>query len=220
MNDKFKQHTVYKNSANKRVPGTTTITGELGWNTRVLCDWNNRKGLEGIDTKKFVDDKADIGTLAHLMVTNQLQGIKTTTDDYSANQIKAALNSVKSFDAWAKGKKIEPILIEKPLVSDIYNFGGTMDIYARVDGLLELIDLKTGKGIYDEMLIQVGGGYDTLLTEHGYSTNKVRILNIPRADSEKFLVHEIENLKECKDIFFNCLQIYQQHKIIRKELAW
>jgi len=220
MNDKFKAHVIYKNSEGKRVPGVTTITSELGWNTRVLCNWNNRMGLEGIETGKFVDDKADIGTLAHLMVTNQLQGIKTSTDDYSKNQIKAALNSVKSFDAWASDKKIEPVLIEKPMVSDINNFGGTMDIYAKVDGSLELIDLKTGKGIYDEMLIQVGGGYNIILIENDLPTNRIRILNIPRADSERFAEHVIINTGVCMQIFLNCLDNYQLHKELKKELKW
>ena len=215
---KFKAHIIYKNSEGKRVPGVTTITGELGWSKQILVNWANRMGLEGIDTKKYVDDKADIGTLAHLMITNKLQGIATNLDDYSKNQITSAKNSVKSFDAWAKEHTIEPILIEQPLVSDLLNFGGTADIYGKIDGTLELIDLKTGKGIYDEMLIQVGGGYDILLTENDYPTNRCRILNIPRADSEKFAEHEIENLKECKAIFINCLNNYQLHKTIRKEL--
>ena len=177
-------------------------------------------GLEGIETNLYVDDKAAIGTLAHLIITNQLQGIKTSTNDYSKNQIEAAMNAVRSFDAWAKEHKIEPILIEKPLVSRLLNFGGTIDIYGKIDGMLELIDLKTGKGIYDEHLIQVGGGYDFLLTENDYPTNKVRILNIPRADSERFIEHEIVNLKECKAIFINCLNNYQLHKTVRKELKW
>lgn len=219
MNDKFKAHVIYKNSEGKRVPGVTTITSELGWNTRVLIDWANRMGLEGTDTKVYVDDKADIGTLAHLIITNQLQGIHTNMDDYSKNQIVAALNSVKSFDAWAKEHKIEPILIEEPMVSDEYGFGGTLDIYAKMDGKLDLIDLKTGKGIYDEHLIQVGGGYTILLHESKLVDN-IRILNIPRTKNEKFVDHVIENIPECIDVFLNCLKIYQAHKIIRKELKW
>lgn len=218
VNDKFKAHVVYKNSKGKRVPGVTTITGELGWSKRVLINWTNRMGLEGVDTAKYVDDKADIGTLAHLIVTNQLQGIKTNTDDYSKNQIKAALNSVKSFDAWASDKKIEPVLIEKPMVSEINNFGGTMDIYAKVDGSLELIDLKTGKDIYDEHLIQVGGGYNIIMIEKDHPTNRIRILNIPRADSERFAEHIIEDTGSCMKIFLNCLEIYEMHKQLRKEL--
>lgn len=217
---KFKAHTIYRNSANVRVPGVTTITGELGWSKETLCRWNNKMGLKEIDTKLYVDDKAAIGTLAHLIITNKLQGIKTSLDDYSKNQITSAKNSVKSFDAWAKDKKIEPILVEMPMVSDIMNYGGTMDIYAEIDGYLELLDLKTGSGIYDEHLIQVGGGYLTILQEHGYWPKKVRILNIPRAKSEKFAEHEIENITICQEIFANCLKNYQLHKVIRKELKW
>ena len=70
------------------------------------------------------------------------------------------------------------------------------------------------------MLIQVGGGYDILLTEHDYPTNRCRILNIPRAGGERFMEHEIVNLEECKSIFINCMNNYQLHKIVRKELGW
>jgi len=212
---KYKAHIRYKNSDGTRCPGVTTITGELGWNKNVLCKWNNRMGLDGIDTKKYVDDKADIGTLAHLMITNQLQGIETSTDDYSKNQIEAAKNSVKSFDTWAKGHKLELIIIEKPLVSDVYNFGGTLDIYGKIDGRLEIVDLKTGSGIYDEHYIQVGGGYFILVEEHKYKLVQARILNIPRANSERFMESIVPNIEYCKTIFLNCLENYQLHKRIK-----
>ena len=227
---KFKAHVIYKNSEGKRVPGVTTITGELGWSKGVLINWANRKGLEGIDTKKYVDDKADIGTLAHLIITNQLQGIKTNMDDYSKNQIKAALNSVKSFDAWAKDKKIIPILIEEPLAIEVnvsnsklivnLGYGGTLDIFARINGKQELIDLKTGKAIYDEHIIQVGGGYYPIATRQGYVVDSVRILNIPRSKNEKFedLPIEPPALASAQRIFLNCLYNYQLHKELRKEL--
>jgi len=214
---KYKAHIRYKNSDGIRVPGVTTVTGELGWSKQVLINWGNRMGLEGIDTKKYVDDKADIGTLAHLMITNQLQGIETSTDDYSKNQIAAAKNSVKSFDAWAKDHKIEPIMIEKSLVSDRYNFGGTIDIYGKIDGKFELIDLKTGSGIYDEHYIQVGGGYWILLKENKHRLVQARILNIPRANSERFDEKIVPQIKCCKKIFLNCLENYKLHKNIKND---
>lgn len=223
MNSKFKQHTVYKNSEGKRVPGVTTITGELGWSKQTLIGWANRMGLDGVDTKKYVDDKADIGTLAHLIITNQLQGIKTNMDDYSKNQIEAALNSVKSFDAWAKEHKIEPLLIEYPMVSDKHNFGGTADIFSCCNGKNELIDLKTGKDIYEEHLVQVGGGYRLLMQEAKYVVDRIRILNIPRANSEKFaevLIERDEVVYWCEQVFLNCLENYHYHKELRKELKW
>jgi hypothetical protein len=211
---KYKAHTIYRNKDGKRIPGVTTITGELGWSKQYLINWANRIGLEGIDANKYRDDKADIGTLAHLMITNGLQGKKTSTADYSENQIKAAKQSVKSFKAWAKDKEIEPILIEEQMVSEQYQFGGTCDIFAKVNGVMELIDLKTGKGIYDEHFIQVGGGYNILLNEHGYTPEHIWILNIPRSKGEQFEDKEIRNPDCCKEIFLKCLDIYRLKKSI------
>ena len=105
---KFKAHTIYKNKDGKRVPGTTTITGML--NKPALVRWANKMGLNGIDTSKFVDDKAAIGTLAHEMITNGLVNKPVDTGDYSKNQIEAAENSVLSFYNWEKEHKIEAML--------------------------------------------------------------------------------------------------------------
>jgi len=216
MTGKYKAHIRYKLKDGTRVPGVTTITSELGWNKRVLINWANRIGLEGIEASKYTDDKADIGTLAHKFITDTLQGKKTNTDDYSKNQIERAENSVISFNSWIKNHRLEPQIIEKPLVSENFQFGGTPDIYGLVDGVYTLIDLKTGKGIYDEHLIQTAG-YSILLEEHGHKVEKIIILNIPRAASEKFAVEEEANISICKSIFLNCLKNYQLKKQIRKE---
>jgi len=212
---KARAHTRYKLPDGTRVCGVTTITGQLGWNKQVLVNWANQKGREGINTGKFVDDKAEIGTLAHKIVTDSLLGNTTCTDDYSMNQIKSAQNSANSFFNWAKGKKIEPILIETPLVSEHYGFGGTPDIFAKVDGADELIDLKTGAGIYDEMVIQVTA-YQQLLFEAGHNVSNVRILNIPRTKGESFIERHISSQMTIVawQIFTHCLQIYK----LKKEL--
>ena len=135
------------------------------------------------------------------------------------NQIKSAQNSADSWFNWAKGKKIEPILIEEQLVSEIHGYGGTPDIFAKIDGVNELIDLKTGAGIYDEMVVQVVA-YEMLLEENNklLSVDKIRILNIPRTKGESFIEREIS--REMGDvaweIFIHCLQIYKLRKEIRK----
>ena len=217
VSKKHKAHIIYKVLSGKRVPGTTTITGALGWSKQVLINWANRMGLQRIDTLKYVDDTAEIGTLAHKIVTDYLLGKKTDTDDYSKNQIAAAENSALSFFEWAKGKQLEPILIERPLVSESYLYGGMMDIYALVDGTLELIDLKTGaSGIYPEMVIQVAA-YRQLLIENGHPVESVRILNIPRTGDEAFIEKKVSK-KHCITawmIFRNCLNIYQLKKNLK-----
>jgi len=210
---KARVHTVYKTKDDKRVPGVTTIVGMLGWNKNVLVRWANNLGIKGIDSSKFVDDKADIGKLAHLMITDWLCGKKTNTDDYTKNQIDQAENSVLSFFEWEKSHKIKPILIEGELVSEEHKFGGTADIYGEINGDTELIDLKTGSGIYPEMIIQVSA-YKSLLEEHEHRVDKVRILNIPRSENESFKEQVVENHDVGWKIFLNCLSIYK----LKKEL--
>ena len=214
---KSKAHTRYKLPDGKRCPGVTTITGQLGWNKQILVNWANKKGLAGVDTNKYVDDKAEIGTLAHKIVTDSLLDQTTCTDDYSMNQIRSAQNSADSFFNWAKGKKIEPILIETPLVSEIYGFGGTLDIFAKIDGVNELIDLKTSSRIYDEMVIQVSA-YEFLIEENKKDefVEKVRILNIPRTRGESFIERDIGVATGAAawKIFLKLLEIYK----LKKEL--
>lgn len=213
---KTKAHTVYKNAERKRVPGVTTIVGELGWNKRVLIKWSNNLGLKGEDSDKFRDDKADIGVLGHAIITEGLQGRQADTSDYSENQIKAAENSVLSFYEWEKDHKVEPILIEQPIVSEILKVGGTPDIYGKVNGLFELIDLKTGSGIYAEAIVQTST-YAEMLRENGHPVDKVRILNIPRTEDEGFDEKLISNdLQQVAfKVFKHCRETYELHKIIR-----
>ena len=213
---KSKAHQRYRLETGKRCPGVTTITGQLGWNKQVLINWSNKQGLAGINVNKYVDDKAEIGTLAHKIVTDSLLGNTTCTDDYSMNQIKYAQNAADSFFHWAKGKKIEPILIETPLVSERLGYGGTPDIFAKIDGVKELIDLKTGNGIYSEMVIQVTA-YQQLLYENGHEGEKVRILNIPRTKGESFIEKEVtpEMGSAAWEIFIKLLEIYKLKKELR-----
>lgn len=211
MKTKAKQR--YRNESGEILPGVTTLTGMLGWNKQILINWSNKKGLEGIDVNKYVDNLAEVGTLAHKIVTNSILGYTTSTDDYSMNQIKLATNCAESWFGWVKGKKVEPILVETPLVSERLGYGGTPDIYAKIDGVPELIDLKTGARIYPEMIIQVTA-YQQLLYEHGHESEKVRILNIPRTKGESFVEREVtvEEGGIAWEIFIHCLEIYKLKK--------
>ncbi|KKM15298.1 hypothetical protein LCGC14_1697480 [marine sediment metagenome] len=203
-----------KNGKGIRFPGVTTITNLRA--KPALIKWANNLGLKGIDSTKYVDDKADIGTLAHAMITNGLQTLETDLTDYTAKQIKQAENCVLSYYEWEKEHKIDPILIEKPLVSEEHCVGGTMDIYAKVDGVFELIDLKTGNGIWDEHKWQVAA-YKEILQENNYQVDRVRILNIPRHETENFqqMILSDKVLTLGWVIFFHLLCIYRTEKLFK-----
>jgi len=206
---KSRAHIRYKNAEGKLVPGTTTVTGLLA--KPQLIVWANRLGLNGIDSTRFVDDKADIGTLAHQLITDRLLGSKTDTDDYSKKQIDAAENAVISYYEWEKNHEIEPIIIEQPLVSEKYQYGGTPDIYAVVDKEFELLDLKTGGGIYEEMVIQLAA-YKHLHEEQGHTIKRTRIIRIGRDEDEGFEIRTYTDLEKYWQIFEHLLAVYYLRK--------
>lgn len=215
---KTKQHTIYKMADGTRVPGVTTIVGMKA--KPQLIEWANRIGLEGIVVLKYVDDKAAIGTLAHDMVVCSLSGQVCCTDDYSKNQISQAENACLSFFEWTKGHKIELIWAERPMVSQDYGFGGTADLFCVVDGKKELIDLKSGSGIYQEHIIQVAGGYKILMEENGFAPESIRILNIPRTENENWgeLVIGSKQIECAKALFLSLLDVYEFDKIMKHEM--
>jgi hypothetical protein len=98
-------------------------------------------------------------------------------------------------------------------VSEQYRYGGTLDIYANVDGQREIIDLKTGSGIYAEHIYQVAT-LKKLLEENGCEVDGVRVINIPRTEDEGFL-EQVAREKELNNgwlIFWHLLQIYNLKK--------
>lgn len=205
MAEKTKAHIRYKNKAGKVVPGATTIIGLL--NKPQLIIWANRLGLQGIDSTKYRDDKGDIGSLTHAMVMADIKRETVDTSEYSKEQITQAENSLLSWLEWCKGKELEPIIMETPLVSEQYSFGGTPDYYGRVNGNLVLMDYKTG-GIYKEAYIQVCS-YRQLLAENGYLVDKAIILGIPRTEDESFNEATYTNFETGWEIFRRLNEVYQ-----------
>jgi hypothetical protein len=206
---KVNAHIRYKTASGIPVPGVTTVLSVLS--KPALIPWANRLGLQGIDSSKFVDEKAQVGTLAHYLVMCHFRGIEPDTSDYSAKQIDQAENSLLSFFEWEKPHAIKPILVEEPLVSDQHGYGGTVDLYGVIDGEPTLIDFKTGKGIYPEMRYQVAA-YRQLLEEHGHQVSNARILRIGRDEDEGFEDQRMGDLKKEWEIFTHCLAIWRLQK--------
>ena len=202
-------HIRYKNAQGLIVPGVTTVLGLLAKPQLII--WANRLGLEGIDSSKYRDDKGDIGSAAHRMILAHLRGEKANLTDFTPEQIDKAENCFLSYLAWEKGKVIEPILVEAPLVSETFQFGGTLDFYGTVDGELTLCDYKTG-GIYPEAYYQLCA-YRQLLEGSGQAAPvKGIILGIPRAETEAFQVATYTAFDQGWQIFFHLLQVYRLRK--------
>lgn len=216
---KARQHTVYKNMDGKRVPGVTTITGVM--DKPALVRWANQLGLQGIDSTKYVDDLAAIGTLAHYLIQCHLTGEKPDTSDYSANQIDMAENGLLRFMAWQDETGYVAEWCEKQFVSEIYQYGGTIDSYGTLTkrgNRKALVDIKTAKAIYDDMFTQVAGGYALLLSESEYLVDDVIIVRVGRTAEEGDRAEE--KVCPCPDLheqrFLTCRKLYDLNNQIRK----
>ena len=209
-----KVHTVYKNAKGKRLPGVTTILGILG--KPALIHWAWSLGMQQIDYKVFRDDKADIGTLCHAMILAHLRSTDLDTSVYTKRQIDLAETSFLKYLDWEKEHKLQPILLETPLVSERYQYGGTPDNYCILDSRPTYIDYKTGKGIYEEMFFQASA-YRNLLIENGNTVDKVYILRFGRDETEGFEVQEILDTTIHFEIFKSCLNIYNLRNQLKKE---
>jgi len=67
---------------------------------------------------------------------------------------KEAMNAFAAWVKWRENVNLEPIHIEQEVYSLEYGFAGTLDLYARVDGKLSVLDWKSGKAIYPEAYLQ------------------------------------------------------------------
>ncbi len=211
-----KNHTVYKTKDGTRVPSVTTILNEL--NKPALIDWAWRLGTQGINYREYRDALANVGTLAHRMILDDLQGRETDKSEFSPDIIVLAECSFASYLAWKGQNKIEPVMLETPLVSEIFRYGGTSDFLGYVNGALTLLDFKSGKAIYPEHFIQLSG-YSALVNEHRPALGPIErytVLNIPRGEGDEFNQKTKLSLNPEWGIFQAALRIYQLKKELDK----
>jgi hypothetical protein len=224
-----RQHTRYyieKAGRKLQVPGTTTIIDVM--EKPGLKIWANELGLQGIKLNQYVDVLAQAGTLGHYLGIQEMLGYNINTPEvreilsqYSADIIDLATNSALKFLDWVKTTGFEPIFTEKQLLSTKHEYGGTIDLYGKLtkrNNKLVLADLKTGKGIYDNMFTQVAGGYGILMTENNYPYDDVIIVRIGRNANEGNTAEEKSCLccKLHEELFLFCRKIYDLNAKIRK----
>jgi len=207
-------HITYKDSMEQKVVGVTTAMGILA--KPALIPWAYKRGKDGLELYESRDKSADIGTITHERIKAYFSGYEIDNFNISPEAWKLADNSLVSFYEWARPRKIKPILIETPLVSEKYRYGGTPDVYGEMDDRLTLLDFKTGAGIYPDFFVQLAA-YSKLLIENGYPHEKIIILNIPKSEGDSFQVQQvsIDSLELQFKKFMHCVEIYYLDKEIR-----
>ena len=206
-------HTIYKKKDGIRVPSVTTYLSIL--DKPAIIHWAWELGVQGLDYRKVRDQAGDTGTLVHYLVLCQLKGEEPDLSNFTPQDLASAASPMSKFNEWFMDKDIEPILLETPLVSETYSYGGTPDFYGKVDGCYTLLDFKTGKAVYQEAFYQVAA-YKKLLEELGHDVEYAKIIRIGKSEDEGFEERATGDLEKHWKIFLACQQVYELQKLIRK----
>jgi hypothetical protein len=176
----------YQTASGESVPGVTTIIGLR--DKPALIGWAFNLGKahpELSSTREYVDDLAQIGTCAHEILSAILRGTTPDLGDFTPNTQEAAKIAVAKFNDWYGRHKVELLDADRHMVSEKHRYGGTLDVFAVIDGKRTVLDFKTGKAIYPEMHMQVAA-YAELLKEQGETVEQICILQIGRTGPEGF----------------------------------
>jgi hypothetical protein len=119
----------------------------------------------------------------------------------------AAQLAFLEFDAWAASVRFKPILIERTVHSVKHGFAGTTDLLARVDGVLMVVDFKTGKAIYPEAQLQVAA-YSVAMFEMGYRPQAALIVRLPKVAGDSLEVQPVSTVAELFPTFLAVKQLW------------
>ena len=212
---KVKLHRTYENKDGVRVPGVTTVLGLLA--KPALIHWAWQCGVDGIDYRKKRDQAADIGTLAHYLIECEIENKTPDTSEYSAKAIDKAENAQLAFFEWCNTLgKYETVGTEVGLVSERYQYGGTLDWVIKQNGNYILIDFKTSKAVYLEMTYQLAA-YEQLWNENnsGKELYCCYIARLGKEDGE-FEQRRYRGLDNEMALFTNLREVYGLQKEIKK----
>ncbi len=198
-------HAPYYLADGSIVPSVTTVLNIL--DKPGLPHWAWELGEEGLDYREVRDAAARVGIIAHCLIASHLKGERANVSDFSPDEVDKAESCLEKYLRWEKEHPISPVMIEEPLVSELFRYGGTPDLLAELDGNFVLIDFKTGGGIYESYFYQLAA-YRQLLTEQGWPVTNAWILRIS-PDDDNFEVAIRIDLDRDWQIFQHCLEIYR-----------
>src|SRR5499433_526125 len=109
-------------------------------------------GVKAADREK--QQARAIGTAVHAGIEWHLRTMLGEDAGPEPRLPDVAVWAVESWKDWATKVAVEPLAIERTVYCLDCGYAGTMDLYARVKGVLTVLDWKSGRAIYPEALLQ------------------------------------------------------------------
>lgn len=212
----------------RKVPGATTVIGTLDkpalrqWYAkqaaaRAVNEWDYLAGLPVSERLAYIEKGPRDTVTAAALRGNQIHDLGQKLAEGKDVDVPAEhMGPVEAYARWLDLWQIETIAAETPLVNTEYGYAGTADLWGRVgarDNAVALLDIKTGKGVWNETGLQLAAyRYSTLMQpEKG--------VEIPTPEVELVLVahvmpDDVRTLPAVADettfrTFLHLLQVYR-----------
>ena len=203
-------HTDYFNSAGQQVPSVTTVLKIM--NKDGIIEWANAIGKRGIDYKRFLENKANFGSLVHELVESDLLNKEPVVIGFE-RMMEEAMDMVKKFQLVKTDLQISNVQSELSLTCDTY--GGTIDIICDIvsgdSNITILGDFKTTKTVYDTQFIQLGAYLNLVKINMPEVYERIKQCVIFSITSDKITMRYISR-EDCEkyftSLFMSLLDVY------------
>lgn len=160
--------------------------------------------------REKTSDAAAIGTMVHKWAEEYL-----LSDHEPAMPINVqARNGAQAFLSWVDQHEVGTLYSERKIYSRAYNYAGTCDLIAIIDGRLTVADFKTSSGLYSEMRYQLSA-YKAALVEEGIVPADAgrAVIRFDKRDGS-FEFHRLpdEDDEEDFNAFLSALMLHRRQK--------
>jgi len=170
-----------------------------------------KQGLEDPAHKQLLKKAASIGTEVHNLIDWFMAGELSKKRKAMPPKLttREARRSFRHWRKWRDSVHLTPILSEEQVASLLHGYAGTLDLYAKVDGELCVVDYKTSARVYEESFLQ-NCFYRLALHEQGYQTAGGWIVRLPKdADDEPFEAVKVPPLDTLVQPCLAALMLYR-----------
>lgn len=160
--------------------------------------------------KKLLEKAGDIGSQIHALIEWTLKASLMHEPGPSPQVTDKAQWGFMAWEDWRKSVNLKPVFIEQTVWSDTHGYAGTMDLLAEVNGVLTVLDWKSGKAIYPESYLQ-NAAYRFALREMGHGDPvQGLVVRLPKVDTDPdFEVKECPPEKDCMEVFLNAKKLWE-----------
>jgi len=167
------------------LPSVTTILSACYPKSRFLIDWQIEQGKE--EAERILKEAAEEGQIIHSYIEHLLNGAILNVEPMSEKQRRC----VSNFLAWANKTEFTPLATESQVYCKPLGYAGTIDILAKIDGEVWIVDIKTSNAIHASYDAQVAAYAYAYALEHKTSV-KAAILHINARTKQGYTWHEVD----------------------------